>query len=184
MRVTLETQRLILRPFTLDDAQDMFDGWASDPEVTKYLTWETHSSVEDTKDILRLWTEQYEKPERLNFAIETKDEHKLIGGIDVNSYDNGVPVIGYDLSRRYRNNGYMTEACRCVLEYLFSKGYDKVRIDAVVENSGSNRVIQKCGGELIKTEEVRFRMKNNKVFMLNRYIIKNEIKGETENDRH
>ena len=66
----------------------------------------------------------------------------------------------------------MTEACRCVLDYLFSQGYDRVRIDAVVENTGSNRVIQKCGGELLKTEEVCCKKKNNKVFMLNRYIIK------------
>lgn len=43
MRLTLHTERLTLRPFELEDAQAMFDGWASDPEVTKYLTWPTHS---------------------------------------------------------------------------------------------------------------------------------------------
>ncbi len=173
MKLTLETERLILRPFTPDDAQDMFEGWASDPEVTKYLTWETHKTIEDTRSVLELWTKEYEDPKRINFAIVTKDERRLIGGIDVNSYDNGVPVIGYDLSRKYWNNGYMTEACRCVLDYLFSQGYERVWIDAVVENTGSNKVIQKCGGELMKTEEECFKMKNNKVFMLNRYIIKN-----------
>ena len=60
-----------------------------------------------------------------------------------------------------------------MLDYLFSQGYERVWIDAVVENTGSNKVIQKCGGELMKTEEECFKMKNNKVFMLNRYIIKN-----------
>ena len=51
MKLTLETKRLILRPFTIDDAGEMFCGWASDPEVTKYLTWNTHKSIEETKKI-------------------------------------------------------------------------------------------------------------------------------------
>ena len=173
VELTLETERLLLRPFRMDDAEEMFNSWTSDPEVTKYLTWETHKTIDDTRYILGLWTEQYKQPERLNFAIEQKDSHKLIGGIDVNGYDNGVPVIGYVLSRNNWNKGYMTEACRCVIDYLFSRGFEKVRIDAVVENKGSNRVIQKCGGELVKTEEECFPMRNNRVFMLNRYIINN-----------
>ena len=76
----------------------MFFGWASDPEVTKYLTWSTHKDIEETKKILSLWINEYEKPERLNFAIELKKEDKLIGGIDVVGYLGGVkgtPVIGY-----------------------------------------------------------------------------------------
>ena len=53
MLLTLYTDRLILRPFELEDAQAMFDNWASDPEVTKYLTWPTHESVETTKRIIQ-----------------------------------------------------------------------------------------------------------------------------------
>ena len=45
MRLTLETECLLLRPFQLEDAYDMFYGWANDPEVTKYLTWVTHQNV-------------------------------------------------------------------------------------------------------------------------------------------
>lgn len=44
MKLTLETDRLLLRPFSVDDAEAMFNGWASDPEVTKYLTWNTHQN--------------------------------------------------------------------------------------------------------------------------------------------
>ena len=53
--VTLETPRLILRRLTLADAEPMYRNWASDPGVTKFLTWPTHSSVEVTKQILALW---------------------------------------------------------------------------------------------------------------------------------
>ena len=171
MKLTLETERLILRPFREDDAEDMFYGWASDDEVTKYLTWNTHENIDTTKYVLNLWISEYEQPERLNFAIVLKSENKLIGGIDVVGYDNGIPVIGYNLSRKYWNNGYMTEACQCLLNYLFSNRYAEVKIDAMAENIGSNRVIQKCGGILVKTEENFVPLKNRTV-LINRYIVK------------
>ncbi len=175
MKLTLETKRLILRPFTIDDAQEMFFGLASDPEVTKYLTWSTHKDIEETKKILNLWIDEYEKPERLNFAIELKKENRLIGGIDVVGYLGGVqgtPVIGYNLARQYWGNGYMTEACHCVIEYLFSKGYSEIRIDAASDNIASIRVIQKCGGIFLKTDEDYFPLKG-KAVLVNRYIVKN-----------
>ena len=52
---TLETDRLILRKFTPEDAEDMYENWASDPEVTKYLTWPVHTSVDVTKKLLEIW---------------------------------------------------------------------------------------------------------------------------------
>ncbi len=171
MKLTLETERLILRPFREDDAEDMFYGWASDDEVTKYLTWNTHKNIDTTKYVLALWIKEYEQPERLNFAIVLKSENKLIGGIDVVGYDNGIPVIGYNLAQKYWNHGYMTEACQCLLNYLFSNGYAEVKIDAMAENIGSNRVIQKCGGILVKTEENFVPLKNRTV-LINRYIVK------------
>ena len=50
---TIETKRLILRKFTLNDAEVMYQNWASEPEVTKYLTWQPHESVEVTKDVIK-----------------------------------------------------------------------------------------------------------------------------------
>lgn len=173
MKLTLETERLLLRPFTMDDAEAMFYGWANDPEVTKYLTWNTHESIEDTKFVLDMWIKEYEKPERINFAIELKEEKSLIGGIDIVGYEDNIPVIGYNLCRKYWNKGYMTEACKCVLDYLFSKGYKDVRIDAMEENIGSNKVIKKCGGVLTETYEEYLPMKDKKV-IINRYLVSKE----------
>lgn len=170
MKITLETNRLILRPFNIDDAEDIFTMWACDDEVTKYLTWNSHKTIEDTYRILNIWLDQYEKPERLNFALVLKEENTLIGGIDVVGYLDSIPVIGYVLSRKYWNNGYMTEACKCLLNYLFSLGYNQVRIDAVVDNVGSNKVIQKCGGKLINTVEEFIEAKNT-YFKINQYIV-------------
>ena len=67
MRLTLETERLILRPFRKEDAESVFNNYASDDEVTKYVTWCTHESIETTKCLLDFWINQYEKEERINF---------------------------------------------------------------------------------------------------------------------
>lgn len=177
MKLTLETERLVLRPFELNDSEAMFTGWANDPEVTKYLTWPPHESMETTKRIVGLWVEQYEKPERLNFAITLKENGALIGGIDVVGYLGGVsgtPVLGYAMSRKFWGNGYMTEACRAVLTLLFAKGYPEVRIDAVPENIGSIRVIEKCGGEFLMTQKEDRPLKNDSVFV-NRYVVRRSV---------
>lgn len=179
MKLILETDRLILRPFEIDDAEDMYNGWANDPEVTKYLTWDTHKDIEVTKMLLNMWISEYEKPERLNFAIVLKSEEKLIGGIDVVGYlggADGTPVIGYNLSRRYWGCGYMTEACKCLIGYLFSKGYTDIRIDAMPENTASIRVIEKCGGVFIGSGEEYLPLKD-KTALINRYIV---VRDDTE----
>ncbi len=49
---TLETKRLILRRFTVRDADAMYTNWASDPEVTRYLTWPAHAGVETSRAVL------------------------------------------------------------------------------------------------------------------------------------
>lgn len=123
MRIELETERLRLRPFREDDAEAMFYGWANDPEVTKYLTWDVHESIDVTRYVLKMWVDEYEQPDRINFAIELKDSGELIGGIDVVRYVDGIPEIGYVLSKKHWGRGYMTEACKCVLKFLFSKGF-------------------------------------------------------------
>ena len=146
MKLTLSTTRLTLRPWEINDAPMMFSGWANSNEVTKYLTWSPHTDVRQTEFLLKLWVSQYEKPERINFAIEEKSTGTLIGGIDVVGYIDGIPVIGYVLREDRWGKGYMTEACKEVLRYLFSLGHKAVRIDADEDNIGSNRVIQKCDG--------------------------------------
>ena len=56
---TLETDRLLLRRFVVDDADAMFQNWASDPEVTKYLTWPPHADAEVSKAVLEAWVSSY-----------------------------------------------------------------------------------------------------------------------------
>ncbi len=141
----IETERLLLRKLRAEDAEPIFKNWASDPEVTKYLTWNPHENIEATKQIVYRWLEEEKDPNTFRFVITLKDIGEPIGLIDVVGYIDGSPEIGYCLSRKYWNQGYMTEAFKAFIKYLSNVGFSKVLIEAAVENIGSNRVIEKCG---------------------------------------
>ncbi len=141
----ITTHHLKFRKFRSTDVQAVYKNWASDPEVTKYLTWNPHKSTKETSFIVKRWLKEYKNKDCYRFAIISKETKELIGAIDVVDYVNGKPEIGYCLCRRYWNKGYMTEACNAFINYLFSQGFDEVVICADVDNIGSNRVIEKCG---------------------------------------
>lgn len=67
----LTTKRLKLRRFTVDDAQDMFNNWASDAEVTKFVSWPPHSTPDLTRELLGKWVEEYEKSDYYSWALNT-----------------------------------------------------------------------------------------------------------------
>ena len=142
---TLLTDKLVLRKIKITDIEPIFTNWASDPEVTKYLTWLPHQSVEDTKAIVNEWIKQEDNPKTIRFMITTKESDEPIGMIDVVGYRDGIPEIGYSLSRKHWNKGYMTEALKAFIKYLFDIGFVKLSIRADIRNIGSNRVIEKCG---------------------------------------
>ena len=77
---TIETSRLILRRAVREDAELMFRNWASDPEVTKYLTWPAHETVETSAWVLNSWVGEYEKNQLLSMddrAERTGRTHRL-----------------------------------------------------------------------------------------------------------
>ena len=149
----LETERLRLRALCLDDVQSVYDGWANDPEVTRYLTWNPHQSPDQTRDIMNYWLAEYEKEDCFRYGIERKADQALMGMIDVVGFRDGVPVIGYCSGKKYWNQGYMTEAFQAVVQELFSAGYEAIIVEAVQENTGSNRVIEKCGFSFVGSRE-------------------------------
>ncbi len=141
----LETERLILRKLKEEDAQRIYDCWASSNEATRYLTWLPHESVRTTKMILEEWVEEYEDRECYRYGIELKEIGALIGMIDVVDWIEGVPMLGYVLGEDYWDEGYMTEACAAVTEHLFEEGYPSVLVRVNEENVPSIRVLEKNG---------------------------------------
>ena len=144
----LETNRLILRKFVIEDAKAMYENWASEDEVTKFLTWPTHSSIEDTKIVLNNWISSYEKLDFYNWAIEIKESGQVIGNISVPRKNDNIFCceIGYCLSSDYWGKGYMPEAMKAVMDLLFMKvNYNRIECFHKVENTNSGRVMEKVG---------------------------------------
>lgn len=147
MDIKIETERLILRPISMFDAKDMFE-YASDPEVSKFLTWEPHKNLEETLNVLSKMTNTSENHKI--FAIVLKEKKKMIGTMDAILFgrceEDKKAEIGYCISREYWNKGITTEALKAMIDFLF-KEYNLHRIQAkhAVDNPASGRVMEKAG---------------------------------------
>ena len=113
----LETERLVLRRFTVADAEPMYRNWASDGEVTKFLTWPAHTSVEMSEMVLRDWTGHYAEESYYQWAIVPKSTREPIGSISVVSRNDRAELvhIGYCIGRSWWHRGIMSEALRAVM---------------------------------------------------------------------
>lgn len=146
--IRLETDRLILRPTSINDAEQMYN-WASDPEVSKYLFWQPHADIEVTKGVLADWDKKNERLDYYHWGIVLKDTEQIIGaggvvgGVDERHHS---ADLGYCLSRAYWGKGYMTEAISAMIAYLFNTvGLNRISASHDTDNVASGRVMQKCG---------------------------------------
>ncbi|MCL2335065.1 MAG: GNAT family N-acetyltransferase [Endomicrobia bacterium] len=145
---TIETKRLILRRVKPEDAEDMFYGWSSDGEVTKYMTWRSHPDIEATKNYINYLLTQLEKDDCYDWIIEYKETGKAIGAIGAVSLNENLEKaeLGYCLSKKYWNKGIMSEALAAVMQYMFDKcGFNRLESFHIPENPASGKVMQKCG---------------------------------------
>lgn len=144
----IETERLVLRRFTLDDAEAMYHNWASDPEVTRFLMWPTHSSVEVTKGVLTDWVASYGKEDKYEWCIAKKENDEPIGSIGVVKTNEKIKCmeIGYCISRDYWHQGITSEAMKAVMEYLLEEvGVERIESRHDPKNPHSGAVMRKCG---------------------------------------
>jgi len=144
---TLETERLTLRPFTLNDAADVF-AYAADPEVARYVPWEAHRSEEDARRFIAGTLDRAVVGGSSTWAIVERASGKVIGSIRMGEVH---PVharadVGYSLGRPYWNRGLTTEAVRAVLHFGFEEvGLNRIYAVCHVDNAASERVMQKVG---------------------------------------
>lgn len=152
---TIETARLILRRFRLEDAEDMFNNWAGDPVVCRYLSWGPHREVEDSRKRILNWVNNYGNNNFYVWAITIKSKNICIGSISLEiSNDIGSSCeVGYCVGTDYWNRGIMTEALRAVMHYLFYEvGYQHIQAKHDVLNKASGKVMEKAGMHYLKTE--------------------------------
>ena len=147
--VQLKTPRLVLRQFQIADAETMYRNWASDPEVTKFMTWPTHNSADISRMVLESWVRDYSRPDFYQWAIILKENGSepigSIGGFDGNDQI-GKIEIGYCMGRKWWGRGIMTEALGAAMWYLFDiVGYNRIQACHDADNPASGAVMRKCG---------------------------------------
>ncbi|MEA4824583.1 MAG: GNAT family N-acetyltransferase [Clostridiaceae bacterium] len=146
--IKLVTDRLLLRRFTLDDADAMFQNWANDPKVTEFLMWKPHGCVDVTKHVLADWIPLYAKPDYYQWGIEIKQTHELIGSIAAVHIQENVNMvhIGYCIGRDWWHKGYTSESFAELIRFFFDEvGANRIEARHDTRNPNSGKVMQKCG---------------------------------------
>lgn len=148
----LETERLILRPFTMEDAQAVFHGWESDPNVAKYMFWTSHNDIRKTIEWLSFETGQVDADDWYRWALVRKDTAELIGtGLIYLEEEYNKYEIGYNLGKKAWGYGYTTEAMREIILFATEVlGIQEIVGRHAAENPASENVMIKLGFKFIK----------------------------------
>lgn len=129
----------------MEDADVIFDKYAQDPDVTKYLTWQPNRSVGETREFLQASLAAWREGRAYHWTIVRKEDQELMGMINA-KVENHKWEVGYVLARAYWGKGYMTEALRKLVAWALEQS-EISRIWSVcdIENRASGRVMEKSG---------------------------------------
>jgi RimJ/RimL family protein N-acetyltransferase len=134
-----------LRKPKLADAEVIFREYASDPEVTRYVSWRAHTSAAETREFLSACLVAWDVGKAFQWVIERKEDRQLLGMI-VARVEHHRWELGYVLAHRHWGSGYMTEAVKGLIDWAFARA-EVFRVWAVcdIENVASARVLEKAG---------------------------------------
>ena len=149
--VTLETKRLLLRPWREEDAPALYS-YASDPLVGPAAGWLPHTSVENSRELIQTVLSEPD-----TFAVVLRGAGGPIGSVGVFPTalpeGKGEPEIGYWIGVPFWGQGYIPEAVRFLIRRCFEKGAERVWCSHFADNDKSRRVIEKCGFQYRCTED-------------------------------
>lgn len=176
---TLETDRLILRKMTPNDAGAVF-AYASDPEMTRYVIWETHRSIEDSRAFLDLAVAKYESGGEPDWGIVYKGDHRFVGTCGIVSWEpyHARAELGYALSRDYWGRGLVAEAVGAMISFGFDRmNLNRIEARCIAENAASARVMEKAGmlyeGTLRRREFIKGAYRDMKIYS----ILRGQFRG-------
>lgn len=160
---TIETDRIILRKFTKHDDEDMFNNYIYDPRVAKFMTWEAHQSIKETRQKIKRVLKAYKKTTQYIWCIIHKELGQVIGEISyARGYDTGaygtVPkityLVGFVLSADYWGQGIMPEVLSATNDYLLNSQYvERIVGGHLQTNVNSGKVMLKAGMQYLFSED-------------------------------
>lgn len=156
-------EELFLRPLKESDYEDIYKNYASKDykDVTKYLCWNPHKDINETKELVEKWIKEY-SPSTFRWAIAAKSNSEVFGMIDCVKVDleNESCELGYVLAPSKQNKGIMSKAVDVISTYLFIKiRVKKIIIKFLKENEASSKVALKNGFKIVKEEEPKEKLK-------------------------
>ena len=143
----LETERILLRPLKISDAETAYQNWTSDPEVAKFVRWNLHTSVDDTITWLTEAESNIESETHYDWGFVCKESNVLFGagGLFYNE-DHGMFELGYNMMQSYWGRGLATEAAKAMIDFAIDVlGETKLFVCHAKENLASRKVIEKLG---------------------------------------
>lgn len=141
----IETSRLRLRAAMVQDAASIFETYATDPIVTRYLIWRPNSSIGETREFLERCIAVWAEGSAFAWVILRREDQRLMGMIEARM-DGHKIELGYVLARAFWGNGYMPEAAKAVIKWALDQpGIYRVWAVCNVANAASARALEKVG---------------------------------------
>lgn len=155
----IETERLLIRRLQLADAPHIF-AYAKDPEVVKFLSFNAHTSVQDTVDYVRYARQAWQLDEEYVYGIVNKADGQFLGTIGFEN-EGGKACLGYVIAKDYWNKGYTSEAAGALVDFLNKSGvFYRIWAFCDADNIPSQRVLEKAGLQKEAVIERWFRFVN------------------------
>lgn len=141
----IETPRLVLSPPTVDDAEEIFARYARDENVTRFLSWPHHRSVQETRAFVAFSLGEWQRWPAGPYLIRSREDGRLLGGTGLSFTQTDEATTGYVLARDAWGQGYATEVLRAMVELSRQLGLTRVIALVHPAHSASLHVLEKCG---------------------------------------
>lgn len=147
----IETERLVLRRPSFGDVEAIFTRYASDAEVTRYLSWPTHRSNADTRAFLESSDEEWNRWPAGPYLVLSRPDDRLLGGTGLAFETHFRAATGYVFAKDAWGRGHATEALQAMVELARGLGVRRLYALCHPDNRASSHVLEKCGFTLEAT---------------------------------
>ena len=150
--VELWTERMVLRRYRPEDAEDLYRYLGTDPAMYQYSGWNPYATLEMARETVQEFIRSYDDVSAYSWVMDIDDV--IVGTIGAYDCKDDQIEVGFSVVPGWQGRGLATEALRKVLEYLTeNEGIPCVTAWCAAENAGSRKVLEKAGMKLVREEK-------------------------------